>query len=75
MYFVSALRMRYAPKQVPIVIQLRNHVLNQIVSRIFAIYLRDVLGYQNTVQLKELNFHPDTTEDDKITRTIDDIVR
>lgn len=74
-YFVSANRTRYAPKQVPIVIQLSNHVLNQIVSRIFAIYLREILGYQNTVQLKELNFLPDTTEEDKIIQTIDDIVR
>lgn len=61
-----AQRQRFAsPYQDSVIIQVGNHVLNQISSRIFAIYLKEYLGYNDLI-IQELDFEADMKEEEKL---------
>lgn len=72
---VPAQRERFAsPLQDPVIIQVSNHVLNQISSRVYAIYLKEHLGYNNLV-LEELEFKAGFREEDKLFHTFEELWR
>ena len=68
------LRPRYTSGQDDLIIQTSNNVFHQVTSRIFAIYLREVLGYQH-VMLQENDFPSSDTEMIKLFRTLENIVQ
>lgn len=72
---IPAQRQRFAsPYQDPVVIQVGNNVLNQISSRVFAIYLNEYLGY-NDVVIQEIEFKADMKEEEKLYDTFEELWR
>lgn len=74
-YRFPAQRERFAsPLQDPVIIQVSNHVLNQISSRVYAIYLKEHLGY-NDIVLEEIEFQADMLEEEKLYQTFEQLWR
>ncbi|KAJ6649876.1 Insulin-like growth factor 1 receptor [Pseudolycoriella hygida] len=71
----GAHRQRFAsPYQDPVLIQVGDNVLNQISSRIYAIYLKEYLGYNDLV-LQEIDFKADMNEEEKLYNMFEDLWR